>query len=653
MANESIEITQSESINLFSGKKFRTSILHNFYLIIFTVISAVIFLCILAASIYCFIGSILLAFQVHLPYMPDEYNQVFFTVSALPALVIAGGFWGLLTVGKETLPAGVYLTEENGHSLIAAVQKVADRFGVRAPDKIVLTAETNAFAGEFSDQGLFRRKTRVLGLGLPLLALLSPRQSQAVIAHEMGHFIGRDNIPRAMNRSMMTVASGILEANEGAEGTFWLFIRVFSIPVVIYMKLATLLEAYVSRVNEYAADHAEVEQFGAANSADSLVALHILGDSFDQALMKPISDAWTNGAPLPNSLLCSFEDVAKEALDNPNLQQRLEKAIAERTSIWASHPCLKDRLAAIGVKPSLPKFNRDEIGNCRGILTEREETLIRRDLENILREQLSERFEERRQDVLATKKLIKQVYHNLAQEADPHFSAEAISLLLEQKIPLKDSCRLHQMLTDQFGYIASSAADLALMETMNEDIHGVERLLQLFETDPMMNGEVRDFLACLFQQRTSPSAEFEWLQDWITSETIEARFEAAWDNYLAIEKRALEQMGSMRFTVRQRPIPQWFLDYIIADVHKYLDPKKIWFAQEYAPDDIKTPIYRLLIETSEEVVWKQELPNATFSLPVPGLLSSMMGNTMDISELGGWNKFRNEPWAIIYDEKNR
>ena len=86
----------------------------------------------------------------------------------------------------------------------------------------------------------------------------------------MGHFAGRDNLPRALHVNMMTMASGFLLMGEEVDGFFGLFFKVLAFPVRFYMLGAQLIEAHVSRSNEFAAEKMGEAMQGLLAQAEAL-----------------------------------------------------------------------------------------------------------------------------------------------------------------------------------------------------------------------------------------------------------------------------------------------------------------------------------------------------------------------------------------------
>ncbi len=80
---------------------------------------------------------------------------------------------------------------EEPPALRALVREVAARAGGQEPDVVFLAHDANAFASARKPSFFSRRET-VVGVGLPLLGMLTPDELRSVVAHEMGHHLAAD-----------------------------------------------------------------------------------------------------------------------------------------------------------------------------------------------------------------------------------------------------------------------------------------------------------------------------------------------------------------------------------------------------------------------------------------------------------------------------
>ena len=127
-------------------------------------------------------------------------------VLALTLFLLIAGIWLLLNgpgfvgpiVGVILIGIAIVLrprfgsmppsvTRQDASELFGVPDAVAASIGVRPADRIAITSDFNAAVTEI---GL--RRQRVLFLGLPLMAVLSPQERVAVLGHEFGHYANGD-----------------------------------------------------------------------------------------------------------------------------------------------------------------------------------------------------------------------------------------------------------------------------------------------------------------------------------------------------------------------------------------------------------------------------------------------------------------------------
>ena len=99
--------------------------------------------------------------------------------------------WSILPRPDRFIPPGPPLEPKEHPKLFEALAGIAEATKQQMPSEVYLIAEVNAWVMDRSGIMGFGRR-RVMGLGLPLLQVLSMSQFRAVLAHEFGHFHGGD-----------------------------------------------------------------------------------------------------------------------------------------------------------------------------------------------------------------------------------------------------------------------------------------------------------------------------------------------------------------------------------------------------------------------------------------------------------------------------
>ena len=203
--------------------------------------------------------------------------------------------------------------------LVATVEDLARRANVKTPEVAIYPGAANAFAtGAFKNSAL-------VAVSTDIMRQMSKEELRAVLGHEMSHVANGDMVTLTLVQGVLNafvivfsrVIASVL-ANAGQKdgnrrnngGLYFLLVMVLQIGLGI---LASLVVMWFSRKREYAADAGSARLLGTPSSM--IAALRRLGN------LQP--------GTLPDSL------------------KAMGIAEGKRTSIWATHPSLEDRIEAL------------------------------------------------------------------------------------------------------------------------------------------------------------------------------------------------------------------------------------------------------------------------------------------------------------------
>ena len=104
-------------------------------------------------------------------------------------LVLIPAIWILLKAlwVKIEAPKGYTLTRSEYPQLFANIDRIRAQLKAPQVHQVLLTGELNAAVAQTPRLGVLGWYKNALILGLELLLLLSPKQAEAVLAHELGH----------------------------------------------------------------------------------------------------------------------------------------------------------------------------------------------------------------------------------------------------------------------------------------------------------------------------------------------------------------------------------------------------------------------------------------------------------------------------------
>lgn len=275
---------------------------------------------------------------------------ILFVVGVLMAATM---LWSLIPRRDRFKPPGPLLTLPTQPRLFAEIQKIAWALGEPVPEAVYLIPDANAWVARRGGLLGFGGQ-RIMGLGLPLLEVLSVSEFRAVLAHEFGHYYGGDTrlgpwvyaARMTMARTLVSIGSEspMLEAL-GRIGVARLAHLLVVAILAGYWKLFMRATQLVSRRQEYRADELACAVAGSAALSGGLRQIEGLSAVLPLFLQSAVKPALQAGCRVP--LAAGFAQFAgvpeMAAAISKHVEQKLKTA---KTQAYDSHPPLRDRLAA-------------------------------------------------------------------------------------------------------------------------------------------------------------------------------------------------------------------------------------------------------------------------------------------------------------------
>ncbi len=265
--------------------------------------------------------------------------------------------WSILPRFERFAAPGPRLDPGRQPRLFAALDFVARDVGQRMPDEVYLVSDLNAWVAQ-RPRPFGLAGPRMMGLGLPLLRILSVGEMRAVLAHEFGHFHGGDTslgpwIYRTRSAMLRTV--GNLGKAAGGGGS--LMLSLVRIPFLAYAKGFLLLTHAVSRRQELAADALAARVAGAKPLGSGLRKIDGAALAYDAYLQTEVLPALSAGVRPP------VADGFAMYLDAPRVADVVARHLVgemkdSRQDPYDTHPPLAERLAALAVlrDPARPEL---------------------------------------------------------------------------------------------------------------------------------------------------------------------------------------------------------------------------------------------------------------------------------------------------------
>lgn len=259
---------------------------------------------------------------------------------AIPCLV--GGTVILLSILPRTdrfVPPGPRLEPEVHPRLFAELCAVATATRQKMPREVYLVSDVNAWVAERGGMmGVGRR--RVMGLGLPLLQLLSVPQMRAVLAHEFGHFQGGDtSLGPWIHNTRQAIIRTVVALSQRGSALRHLF--------VWYGNLFLRITHAVSRRQELAADALAARVVSARALASGLRIIHAAAPAHEAFWGGEVGPVVESGFRPP--LVDGFARFIETKSVHTRMQLGLESELANaKVDPYDTHPPLRERLAALG-----------------------------------------------------------------------------------------------------------------------------------------------------------------------------------------------------------------------------------------------------------------------------------------------------------------
>jgi Zn-dependent protease with chaperone function len=302
--------------------------------------------------------------------------KFFLVIVAILLMIIAVVFqaiWTALTI-KSPPPVGLPLNRKEFPELAQLIDRLAREIGVENLKRIFLVPEFNASVVQIPKYGAFGFADNYLTIGLPLLQSVSPKQLTAILSHEFGHLSSNHSkFDTWIYR--LSIAYSKLLANSNSQDSNGAIFKVF------LNWYAPILNAYsfvLRRRNEYMADRVAVKISGAGSTADALILIDVYALNLNEQFWSMVYQSVHNESTPPPDVFARLGSFVKEDIEIGKAQELLERCLSEKTNYADTHPCLLDRLQAIGYtnQINLPPLNdltaaEKYLGNSLDSVTQR------------------------------------------------------------------------------------------------------------------------------------------------------------------------------------------------------------------------------------------------------------------------------------------
>jgi Zn-dependent protease with chaperone function len=199
-------------------------------------------------AVVLMVGFYLLALAIvfgllYIPYAEVMYAHRIHLKLALGCVLGALAIlWSVLPRLDKFEPPGPPLTRDQHPRLFEEIEGTARATGQAMPAEVYLVSDLNAWVSQRGGVMGFGSR-RVMGLGLPLLRVLTISQLRAVLAHEFGHYYGGDTKLGPWIYKTRSAIGRTLDSLRGHEG----WSSLLQLPFLWYGKMFLRITHAVSR----------------------------------------------------------------------------------------------------------------------------------------------------------------------------------------------------------------------------------------------------------------------------------------------------------------------------------------------------------------------------------------------------------------------
>lgn len=300
------------------------------------------------------------------------HGILFFLLGVASVWTALKVLWFSLTKIKEpqTQVVGQLIKKDEQRKLWKLIREVCAKTHCTEPDNVIVGISPIFFVTETTVVTQSEKFSgRTLYISLPFTRLLKPIELKAIIAHEMGHFIGEDTkfskrlypIYRGVSNTISILYSSTIY-REGSGKTTGISVLPSLIINHFFLSCFSFIETEIGRERELKADQVAEKSFGRNNFAESLIKAHLYGALWP-LIEKAMQEALYREEIITNlSLYFSF---LMKKLNVEKAQKLLENFHTEHPT--DTHPSLSIRLKQLNIKVTidmLEKIVNDNSHQC-------------------------------------------------------------------------------------------------------------------------------------------------------------------------------------------------------------------------------------------------------------------------------------------------
>lgn len=237
------------------------------------------------------------------------------------------------------------LSRREAEALFILVEILSRKLRVRFPRNVFLVNDFNAGIRHMPRLGILGWSRSELILGLPLMEALTLDQLRSVIAHEFGHqAAGHGRLMGWVHRTRIMWERLRRERPDAGVGD-----PIWSWFIAVYLPRFEAFSLLLCRGHEYEADGLAATNCTNTATAEALALTTILSELVQDEVITPFFQQSVSEELPPVDFFYRIRNRLRDPIPLANMEVRLHRALMTNTSFTDTHPCLRERLAALGI----------------------------------------------------------------------------------------------------------------------------------------------------------------------------------------------------------------------------------------------------------------------------------------------------------------
>ena len=402
-------------------------------------------------------------------------------------------------------PQGYEITAKDCPELFREINSLRKSLKSLPVHRVILTSELNAAVVQHPRLGILGFNENILFLGIELLLVMPEAEMRAILAHELGHLsVNHSAFDGWIYRVRQSWGRIREELEKRSSAGAWLMGHFFN----WYEPRFAAYSYALARNDEYEADRISALLTSADTSSRALIAIHAVAPIAEQKYWDEFFNQADQLPEPPHNPLAGFVRFLRRGFERKDMLTSIRNAMTEESHYADTHPCLKERLQALGAAPQIPALDRP--GAAHKWLGKRLPQIVR-DFDQRWLANNKERWRKRYDYVRSTRKMMNRLENVSAEKMDDKTLWQLARALHEFESGEAALVRYKEYLK-RHPEDAWAAMNIAVTLQENNDEAAVP-YFHIARKEPELLHEASDMAYQLLNRIGKPHAAERWLDE--------------------------------------------------------------------------------------------------------------------------------------------